>query len=580
MGINVFNGISGKVPANNAMHSGVNEAAKAESGISVSAGSGPADRTALDILRSLSNGESFTATITDIHSGTVTITLDGGQSFTANLLNHTVYNIGDRAGFLIQDNQGEDIVLKALPVPETAFETKMISQSLKEAGIFSSDRNREMVLELMRNNMSISKEALLDMVKELTAHSDTPVKDIVALKRMGMEITPENIKAYDNYKTYNGAVQEDIGRLAESIKNAVTDGKTLSELVDALSDKDILEGSALKSNGAEEPDASGNSIRGKEEAEYETASVQKEASAYGENAAAVKGQGTAKAAMLMTPAEQELTKKLLQSFDRMLQNHNAAMGREGAAALKLPGGLKNAATLSEFMSELARAAESFEKEPLLGNRIKSLLSGSTVKALVEALVKDCFSLDSSRLTEEGAIKENIARNINRLSQLSSYAAQSGNTAVGDAASNLSNNLDFLNQMNQFVTAAQIPLKAIGEKGEGELYVYRRRGGKGGGDDTLKAFLHLDMEHLGRLDIYVTLSGRKVSTNFKVEDVSVLDFLEENMKLLTERLKDEGYDVSTTVADIGSEGGFNFVKEALLPELPVNEVKRFRFDVKA
>lgn len=580
MGINVFNGISGKVPANNAMHSAVNEAAKAEGGISVSAGSGPADRTALEILRSFTSGESFTATITDIHGGTVTVTLDGGQSFTANLLNHTVYNIGDRAGFLIQENQGEDIVLKALPVPETAFETKMISQSLKEAGIYPSDRNREMVLELMRNNMSISKDALFDMVKELITHSETSVKDIVALKRMGLSVTPENIKAYENYKAYNGAIQEDIARLSGSIKNAVTDGKTLSELVDVLSDKDILEGETLKSNGAEESDASGNSIRGKESAEHGAGGIKEEASPSGETTDAVKGQGTARPAMIMAPAEQELTRNLLQNLERMLQNHNAAMGKEGAAALKLPPGLANAATLRDFLWELAGAAQSFEKEPLLGNKVKALLSGSTVKALVEAFVKDSFALESSRITEENAIKENIARNINRLNQLSSYAAQSGNAAIGDAASNLSNNLDFLNQMNQFVTAVQIPLKAVGEKGEGELYVYRRRGGKGGGDDTLKAFLHLDMEYLGPLDVYVTLSGRKVSTNFKVGDVSILDFLEENMHLLTERLRDEGYDVSTTVADIGSEGGFDFVKEALLPELPVNEVKRFRFDVKA
>lgn len=580
MGINVFNGISGQSTANNAIHSAVNEAAKAESGISVSAGSGPADRTALDILRSFASGESFTATITDIHGGTVTVALDGGQSFTANLLNHTVYNIGDRAGFLIQENQGEDIVLKALPVPETAFEAKMISQSLKEAGIYPSDRNREMVLELMRNNMSISKEALLDMVKELIANSGASVKDIVALKRMGLSATPENMKAYENYKAYNGAVQEDIARLSESIKNAVTDGKTLWELADALSDKDSLEGAALKSSGAEEHDASGSAIGGKESMEHGAGSIKEEAAPSGENPGGVRESGMARSAMIMTPAEQELTRNLLQSLDRMLQNHNAAMGREGAAALKLPSGLANAAALRDFLQELAGAAQGFEKEPLLGNKIKALLSGSTVKALVEALVKDSFALESSRLTEENAVKENIARNINRLNQLSSYAAQSGNAAIGDAASNLSNNLDFLNQMNQFVTAAQIPLKAVGENGEGELYVYRRRGGKGGGDDTLKAFLHLDMEYLGALDVYVTLNGRKVSTNFKVEDVSILDFLEENMHLLTERLRDEGYDVSTTVADIGSEGGFDFVKEALLPELPVNEVKRFRFDVKA
>ena len=45
--------------------------------------------TALIILRSLADGDTFSANITDVSGEQVTITLDGGQSFTASLLNST-----------------------------------------------------------------------------------------------------------------------------------------------------------------------------------------------------------------------------------------------------------------------------------------------------------------------------------------------------------------------------------------------------------------------------------------------------------------------------------------------------------
>ena len=89
-----------------------------------------------------------------------------------------------------------------------------------------------------------------------------------------------------------------------------------------------------------------------------------------------------------------------------------------------------------------------------------------------------------------------------------------------------------------------------------------------------------MEHLGALDIYVTLKGSNVTTNFKVEDESVLEFLESNMELLTKQLNDDGYNVAVNVSEGDDGEGFDFVKEVLTPELPVNEVKRFKFDVKA
>lgn len=512
---------------------------------------------ALTILRSLASGETFSANITDVSGNAVTITLDGGQSFTANLLNNTAYNIGDRANFILVDNKGDSIVLKAVTMQETAFETAMVNRSLNAAGIAPTIKNREMVLELMHNGMPIGRDALLDMVKELSLHQEADINDIIALKRMGIEVTDENLSSYRNYKEYNGAMQSDIASLGEQLFESVNSGKDLADIVGLLAESD--------SGIDNETENSGKTVEGADE---------KNAAASGKvtsNAAVETADGNSADTvqkMMMSDMKSTLTS--------MLDNYNAATGK----SIKLPDSISQTDNLARFLNGLAGLAEQFENEPLLKNKLHGLLKSDRTSRLLNELVRESLSMKLTEATDSESVKEHFAKTLEKLNSISEYAASNQNTALANSASQMNNNMEFLNNMNQFMATVQVPLKNIGEHGEGELYVYRRNKGREGEDDTVKAFLHLDMEHLGALDIYVTLKGSSVSTNFKVEDESVLDFLDANMEQLTKRLNDDGYNVSVSVTGKNEGEGFEFEKDVLAPELPVSEVRRFKFDVKA
>ena len=71
---------------------------------------------------------------------------------------------------------------------------------------------------------------------------------------------------------------------------------------------------------------------------------------------------------------------------------------------------------------------------------------------------------------------------------------------------------------------------------GELFVYTNKKNLARKDGQVSALLHLDMEHLGPLDVYVALKDTKVSTKFYVQNDAILDYLEANMDVLTERLQ--------------------------------------------
>lgn len=505
--------------------------------------------TALTILRSLADGDTFSANITDVSGEQVTITLDGGQSFTASLLNSTAYNIGDRADFVIQDNKGENIVLKAVTMQATALETAMINKSLKAAGIMPTLRNREMVLELMRNGMPIGRDALLDMVKELSSHSNAEIGDIIALKRMGIEVTDDSLKSYQNYKEYNGAMQRDIAALGEKLFKSVDSGKALSDVVKLLAGDELLTGNGMEKDNSKESTKTG-------------AQTQQPVGTQADEKADI--------------AQKNLMSDVKNMVAGMVDNYNAATGK----SLKLSYEFLNTDNLARFMNEFARMAEEFEMEPLLKNKLHGVLKGDKASRLLNELVRDIFSMKMTDVADSESVKEHIAKTLDKLSSVSEYAASNQSAELSNVASRMSNNMEFLNSMNQFMAAVQVPIKNIGEHGEGELYVYRRNKQKCGEDDTVKAFLHLDMEHLGALDIYVTLKGSSVATNFKVEDESVLDFLEANMEQLTKKLAEDGYNVTASISKTDDSAGFDFEKEVIAPVLPVSDVRRFRFDMKA
>ena len=65
-----------------------------------------------------------------------------------------------------------------------------------------------------------------------------------------------------------------------------------------------------------------------------------------------------------------------------------------------------------------------------------------------------------------------------------------------SAQNISDNVNFMNQINQYAAYVQLPVRMNQENAHGELYVYRRKKSLVNKDGNVSAFLHLDMDNLG------------------------------------------------------------------------------------
>ena len=129
--------------------------------------------------------------------------------------------------------------------------------------------------------------------------------------------------------------------------------------------------------------------------------------------------------------------------------------------------------------------------------------------------------------------------------------------------NLQQNISFLNQLNDLYTYVQLPLKMMDQDAHGELYVYTNKRKLAAREGEVSALLHLDMAHLGPVDVYVQLKENQVSTRFYLPDEEMLDFIAAHMDMLNARLEKRGYHMNCGFQVRRQEG--NTVMQELIEE---------------
>lgn len=170
------------------------------------------------------------------------------------------------------------------------------------------------------------------------------------------------------------------------------------------------------------------------------------------------------------------------------------------------------------------------------------------KSMLKDGLQKQWTLTPEELTKDGKIEEfyqKLLRESSQLSKLMNEAAQTGaqsaNAPQAKAMGNLAENVEFINQMNQMFNYVQLPLKLGNSQAHGDLYVYTNKKNMARRDGMLTAFLHLDMDYLGSLDVSIALQTEKsqVTTKFYLDEDSIA-LVEEHIGELSTRLEKKGY----------------------------------------
>lgn len=568
------------------------------------------------MVKSLVPGTTIQGEIIAKNGNEVQIRIDKDTVLQARLEQDVNVEEGQNIRFQVKNN-GTTLTLS--PLLTNTAQADNVYKALQMAGLPINESTVAMTDEMMKLGMSIDSRSLQNMFKDVVTHTDASATDVVFLHKMDMPLTESNLRQIQNYTELQHEVVKGMQDVTDALQGLIngTGGADVAAGVDIAAGADVAAVAAgvdadtltqyqnlvkelisdtlmgmLPDGAVAAGDETGGNpaggITGADLAgEVPAGGISGDALAAGVSGADLAGEALADTSMSGNAA---LIKGVLQdaAFSELInsglftEEEAAGFLKEAAGLLTEKGITLSGNTASEMMKALLDITAGNTQE---AESLQKLFSGKVWKNLLEGTVKTQWSLTPETLPKEGEVGKVYEKIVKSLHTLNETLLQSGaaNTALQESITNLSENIGFMNQLNQMYTYVQLPLKMQNGEKNGELYVFTNKRSLAEKDGEVSALLHLTMEHLGPLDVYVKMNQGKVSTEFTVEKEETLLFLEKNMSILTDRLQKRGYDISCKMKVKDEAGEPENPVERLLTEKQngvVSAHAQYAFDVRA
>lgn len=428
--------------------------------------------------------------------------------------------LGQNITFQVKNN-GQTLNLSPL-FTNMATEGTVL-KALDMASLPVNENTVAMTKQLMDVGLPIDKNTLQQIWHESNAFPDAEILDLVNLHKVELPVTEENITQMASYRNLTHQLTAGIAETGESLTNMLQGLVESGDIEQAATIySEVLELLAFE-------DAVGETVTGQQQTEGPLPEPGVDVTVTPEEAEQMPVQPSATAPEAV-PGQKTI-----------IEEPTETASGNGQTIKENPGAEKTqeAPQLQNLQKLLKQGLET-KDIPLL----RSILHNSKVAELPAKLLADRWSIKPEDVESPEKVEElyqKLGKQLKGLSNLLEENGQRGSSAYQNVT-NLSQNVDFLQQINQTYAYIQLPLHLRqGEHKTGELFVYTNKKNLARKDGQVSALLHLDMEHLGPLDVYVTLKDTKVSTKFYVQNDTILDYLEANMDVLTERLQKRGYD---------------------------------------
>ncbi len=428
--------------------------------------------------------------------------------------------LGQNITFQVKNN-GQTLNLSPL-FTNMATEGTVL-KALDMASLPVNENTVAMTKQLMDAGLPIDKNTLQQIWHESNAFPDAEIMDLVNLHKVELPVTEENITQMASYRNLTHQLTAGIAETGESLTNMLQGLVESGDIEQAATIySEVLELLAFE-------DAAGETVTGQQRTEGPLPGPGVDVTVTPEEAEQMPVQPSATAPEAV-PGQKTIIEEPTETAP-----DNGQTIKENPGAEKT----QEAPQLQNLQKLLKQGLET-KDIPLL----RSILHNSKVAELPAKLLADRWSITPEDVESPEKVEElyqKLGKQLKGLSNLLEENGQRGSSAYQNVT-NLSQNVDFLQQINQTYAYIQLPLHLRqGEHKTGELFVYTNKKNLARKDGQVSALLHLDMEHLGPLDVYVALKDTKVSTKFYVQNDAILDYLEANMDVLTERLQKRGYD---------------------------------------
>ena len=522
-------------------------------------------KNGMEEIASKQPGQSVTGEVIEKNGSDILLAIGKNQMLRAKLDAGIPVEEGQMMTFSIKNASGAKVILS--PLYANTGNDPNVSKALQMAGIPENALTGKMVQTMMQEGMSIDRDSLSRMLRVVSANPEANVETMVQLSRLEIPVTENTLFQMEAYKNLEHQITDGIFEIADALQNTAAVMINDGDAEGAVSlYREIL--SLLSEGESVQPQAEG-------EAQISVGLPSEEALPLKES-----GLQTEEGQELQ--GQQQIESRLQTEGQQRAESGLQTEGQQKADSGMQPDGGTLLKTMEELLERLEKALFSDEIAPHQRESISRLFSGKEFQqAIKNEMIKQWL------LTPEDVGKEHKAEELyeklnSQLSRFRQTLNQSvgADTSLAKAVSNLSGNIDFMNQMNQMFTYIQLPLKLQSQEANGELYVYTNKKNLAKKDGEVSALLHLDMEHLGSVDVYVSMKDTKVSTQFRLKDDSALDLIAGHIDLLNERLNKRGYTMNASFVKKGEEETGSVMEEILKQDKNISILSGYSFDARA
>ena len=574
-------------------------------------------------LEELSSGSVFEGTVSSVKNGKVTLALSDGQTITARLSGKVPLSQGTPMFFQVKSNDGATIEIK----PYTGAGSggnPILTNALTEGTVPVTERNLAMVDAMMKEQMPIDKQSLLNMARIANMNPGVDITTVVNMTKLGIPVSPEMAAQFENYMTDEHAILQEMDQAMNELADLAgshdltpnqavqmnhkilsillpeqtatgapvntegqieTGGQTTAEGQIVTGGQTTAEGQILTDGrlGAEEQIINGEQTTTAGQAVREGTGGQALGEVLSEQQFSSLGR-----LLQNIPSLVESTKLFPEAMEQdifidTLEDESVAQNlmTEDAAWKAVDGktALDKNLTVSDFLRTVSQLLS--ENNGMASQSIQKLFGSDAYKSLLRNVMEQQWLIQPEALKQEKKISQLYEKLEQQMRQVEDALKEAGvtKTRFPETAAEVRGNIEFMNQLNQAYTYVQVPLKMSGQNANGELYVYTNKKNLRDPDAELSAFLHLDLEHLGSTDVSVKMQHRNVKTNFYMADDASYDLVEKYLPILEQKLKDKGYQCTITMTK--EEKKVSFGDDFLRKDMPqTGTLHRYSFDVRA
>ena len=574
-------------------------------------------------MEELSSGSVFEGTVSSVKNGKVTLALSDGQTITARLSGKVPLSQGTPMFFQVKSNDGATIEIK----PYTGAGSggnPILTNALTEGTVPVTERNLAMVDAMMKEQMPIDKQSLLNMARIANMNPGVDITTVVNMTKLGIPVSPEMAAQFENYMTDEHAILQEMDQAMNELADLAgssdltpnqavqmnhkilsillpeqtatgapvntegqieNSGQTMAEGQIVTGGQTTAEGQILTDGrlGAEEQTVNGEQTTTAGQAIQEGTGGQALGDVLSEQQFSSLGR-----LLQNIPSLVESTKLFPEAMEQdifidtledesVVQNLMAEDAKGEAADGKTT--LDKNLTVSDFLRTVSQILS--ENNGMASQSIQKLFGSDAYKSLLRNVMEQQWLIRPEELKQEKKISQLYEKLEQQMKQVEDALKEAGvtKTRFPDTAAEVRGNIEFMNQLNQAYTYVQVPLKLSGQNANGELYVYTNKKNLRDPDAELSAFLHLDLEHLGSTDVSVKMQHRNVKTNFYMADDASYDLVEKYLPILEQKLKDKGYQCTITMTK--EEKKVSFGDDFLRKDMPqTGTLHRYSFDVRA